>query len=156
MKSSETETIMPPAEIHDRGRGPEIKGTRITVYDILEYLIGAWSKDRIAELYRLSVEQVQAAIDYISEHDLEVLRDYVQILERIRRGNPPELQAKLDARHEQFQELKRQIDDVKARGEAEIAGLIRKYRESAAPATALGEQTGPGATVRSVIAKAEK
>jgi len=28
--------------IHDRGRGPEIKGTRITVYAILDYLLLAW------------------------------------------------------------------------------------------------------------------
>ena len=28
---------LPPPEIHDRGRGPEIKGTRITVYDVMDY-----------------------------------------------------------------------------------------------------------------------
>jgi uncharacterized protein (DUF433 family) len=130
MSSNETSTVTPPpAEIHDRGRGPEIKGTRITVYTILDYLIGAWSKERIAQLLNLRVDQVQAAIDYISDHDLEVLRNYVKILERIRRGNPPEVQAKIDANHEKIQELKRQINEVKARGEAEISGLIRKFRE---------------------------
>jgi len=32
--------IKPAADIIDRGRGPEIAGTRITVYDILDYYLG--------------------------------------------------------------------------------------------------------------------
>ena len=66
--------------IHDRGRGPEIKGTRITVYSILDYLLLAWQPDQIAASFRLSSEQVRAAIDYINDHTLEVLRNYVKIL----------------------------------------------------------------------------
>lgn len=116
--------------IHDRGRGPEIKGTRITVFTVLEYLIGAFSQAEIADLLGLTAEQTQAAIDYIDEHDLEVLRDYVRILERIRQGNPPELQAKLDANHEKFQELLREIKEAKARSAADVKELIRRYREA--------------------------
>jgi uncharacterized protein (DUF433 family) len=116
--------------IHDRGRGPEIKGTRITVYTILEYLIGGWSREQIADLLRLNVDQVEAAIEYISENDLEVLRDYLSILERIRRGNPPELQAKLDASHARFQELMREVREAKARCQDEVTAIIRKYREN--------------------------
>jgi uncharacterized protein (DUF433 family) len=127
MKAND-ETSM-DTEIIDRGCGPEIKDTRITVYTILEYLMHAWDKHRIAVLLNLRDDQVQAAIDYIEEHDLEVLREYTTILERIRAGNPPELQAKLDARHVQFQELVRQIRAVEARAKKEIHDLIREHRE---------------------------
>jgi hypothetical protein len=42
------------AEIHDRGRGPEIKGTRITVYDVLDYQRLGWRTDAIASHLRLT------------------------------------------------------------------------------------------------------
>ena len=42
----------PPKTI-DRGRGPEIEGTRITVYDVMDYLQEGWRYDQIAGLFRL-------------------------------------------------------------------------------------------------------
>ena len=36
------------ARIINRGRGPEIEGTRITVYDVLEYYDDGWHRDIIA------------------------------------------------------------------------------------------------------------
>jgi uncharacterized protein (DUF433 family) len=87
---------MPP-EIINRGRGPEIAGTRITVYDIMDYYTQDWHHTRIAAWLRLSSAEVQAAIRYIEEHKEEVSANYQKILERCARGNPPELQAKLDA-----------------------------------------------------------
>lgn len=83
--------------IHDRGRGPEIKGTRITVYSILDYMIVGWHCERIADFFQLHPQEVKAAMEYVREHTLEVLREYVKMLEREARGNPPELQAKLNA-----------------------------------------------------------
>jgi uncharacterized protein (DUF433 family) len=79
--------------IHDRGRGPEIKGTRITVYSILDFVIEGWHCERIADFFRLHPQEVEAAMEYIREHTLEVLREYVRILERSEGGNPPEMQA---------------------------------------------------------------
>jgi uncharacterized protein (DUF433 family) len=96
---------MKTARIIDRGRGPEIEGTRITVFDIWDYAKQDWHRDRIAVWLRLSSAQVAAALEYIEEHKEEVLAGYERILERARRGNPPELQAKLDAIHEKFQAL---------------------------------------------------
>lgn len=93
--STETEQI-----IIDRGRGPEIKGTRITVFDILDYTTRDWKHADIAELFRLSLEQVRAAVDYIGEHEKELMPQYQEMLDRDARGNPPEVQAKLDAIHE--------------------------------------------------------
>jgi uncharacterized protein (DUF433 family) len=93
------------AEIIDRGRGPEIKGTRITVYDVMDYYTMGWNHSSIALWFGLSSRQVLAAIKYIEEHKAEVEADYEKILERCRRGNPPELQAKLDAVHAKYQAL---------------------------------------------------
>ena len=49
--------------------------------------------------------QVAAALEYIEQHKHEVLAEYERILGRERRGNPPELQAKLDKIHEEFQAM---------------------------------------------------
>ncbi len=85
------------AKIIDRGRGPEIAGTRITVYDVLDYHKHGWHRDLIAATLSLNSRQVEAAIRYIEEHRDEVMADYQEMLDRDARGNPPELQAKLDA-----------------------------------------------------------
>jgi uncharacterized protein (DUF433 family) len=81
------------AEIIDRGRGPEIAGTRITVYDVLDYRTVGWHRDRIAALFRLSSRHIQAAFDYIDAHEDEVMAAYQKMLNCT---NPPEVQAKLD------------------------------------------------------------
>ncbi len=82
------------AQIINRGRGPEIAGTRITVFDVLDYRKHGWHRDRIAALFRLSSAQVQAALDYIDSHNDEVMADYQRILDR--QHNSPEVQALLD------------------------------------------------------------
>jgi uncharacterized protein (DUF433 family) len=103
--------------IHDRGRGPEIIGTRITVYDIMDYLEMGWHHTTIAARLRLSSDQVIAAIEYIKGHEAEVRAEYQKMLERDARGNPPELQAKLDAIRAKyaplFEELKRKHEAKK-------------------------------------------
>jgi uncharacterized protein (DUF433 family) len=115
--------------IHDRGRGPEIKGTRITVYDVLDYVLAGWHRERIADLLRVHPEEVQAAMEYIEEHKIEVLKAYVRILERCARGNPPELQAKLDANHERFLQLVSRVREAKARGDTDVGAIIAEYRQ---------------------------
>ncbi|HVC93598.1 MAG TPA: DUF433 domain-containing protein [Pirellulales bacterium] len=87
------------ATIIDRGRGPEIAGTRITVYDILDYVRAGWHHATIAATLRLSSLEVQEAIRYIDDHHAEVSAEYQKMLDRDARGNPPEIQAKLDAAH---------------------------------------------------------
>jgi uncharacterized protein (DUF433 family) len=116
--------------IHDRGRGPEIKGTRITVYSILDYLLEGWPADRIAGWFDVRTHEVEAAIEYLRAHKIEVLKDYIQILERSARGNPPEVQAQLDASHEKFLKLVEEVNQIKGRAEAEIHELIQKHRSA--------------------------
>jgi uncharacterized protein (DUF433 family) len=94
---AERKEVAMAAAIIDRGRGPEIAGTRITVYDVLYEKNYGLSPDQIAELFQLTVAEVEAALQYIGEHQAEVQANYQRIQERIARGNPPELQARLDA-----------------------------------------------------------
>lgn len=128
--------------IHDRGRGPEIKGTRITIYSILDFMIEGWHCERIADYFRLHPEEVEAAMEYVREHTLEVLREYVKILERCERGNQPEIQAKLDASHERFQQLMREIREAKARGEKDVGYLVDEYRDARAREAAYARDHG--------------
>jgi len=76
------------AKIIDRGRGPEIAGSRITVYDVLDYHKDGWPVKEIAWLFHLSTAQVDAAVRYIEEHRDEVMADYQEMLARDARGNP--------------------------------------------------------------------
>ncbi|HEV3004956.1 MAG TPA: DUF433 domain-containing protein [Pirellulales bacterium] len=85
------------AAIIDRGRGPEIAGTRITVYDIMDYYQQGWHHTGIAARLRISSRQVIAAIEYIEANRDEVHAVYQEILERNARGNPPEIRARLEA-----------------------------------------------------------
>lgn len=82
--------------IIDRGRGPEIEGTRITVYDVMDYYKHGWHRDLIAAHFRLGSSQIQAALEYIEEHKADVTRDYQKILDRsLNYKYSPEVQAKL-------------------------------------------------------------
>jgi len=96
------------AKIIKAGRNPRIAGTRISVYAIVEYLEHDWRPDDIAFWLQLTRDQVDAAIRYIEPHKEDVMAEYELIMERISRGNPPELQAKLDAGHERFQAMIRE------------------------------------------------
>jgi len=50
-----------------RGGRPTVKGTRITVDDILEALANGWSAEEVAENYRIPVEAVYEALRYALE-----------------------------------------------------------------------------------------
>ncbi|ETX07320.1 DUF433 domain-containing protein [Candidatus Entotheonella palauensis] len=88
-------------KIINRGRGPEIEGTRITVYDVLDYAKHGWHRDRTAALFRLSSRDIQAAPDYIQQHKEEVAANYKHILERQKHHTyPPDIEAKIHASRE--------------------------------------------------------
>jgi uncharacterized protein (DUF433 family) len=98
-----------------------IAGTRITVFDVYLYLKdGHWSNAQIAEFLRLTPEQMDVAVQYIEEHKAQVLEVHQQIEERNARGNPPEVEAKLEATRIRMQEWlrqRRQTQNSEANGE---------------------------------------
>ena len=62
-------------------RGLSITGTRITLYDIMDYLTAGWPIPEIrAILPALSDEQFQVALDFIEAHRPEVEAEYQQVL----------------------------------------------------------------------------
>jgi uncharacterized protein (DUF433 family) len=111
---------MGPIAIINRGRGPELAGTRITVYDIIPYLEGGHTTTFIALLFRLSSAQVEALIQYINEHREEVMAVNRKIEERIARGNSPEVLALMEEsrakRIARQEELRRQREQREANG----------------------------------------
>ena len=96
----------------DRGDGPKIEGTRITVYTVLEYLRAGRTRDWVAAMLNLSSRQVQAAIDYIRAHDAQVNVEYKKIQARIKQGKPHQVEAQLHANREKLRaRLARQLLD---------------------------------------------
>ena len=105
------------AKIIDRGRGPEIEGTRITVYDVVDYLQEGWRYDQIAGLFRLPPDAIQAAIQYIKDHEEDVMAAYRRILERHRNVRySPEVQEKLVRNR---QKLEDKLAEIRARQQVE-------------------------------------
>ena len=75
---------MLPIEIHDRGRGPELKGTRITVYDIIPYRLKGRTPEQIAAILRagypdLTAAHIEALFRYMDEHHDEGRARVVQV-----------------------------------------------------------------------------
>jgi uncharacterized protein (DUF433 family) len=61
-------------------RGLTITGTRITLYDVMDYLAEQYPPKFIASLFDLTETQIGAAIDYIAAHRVEVETEYQQVL----------------------------------------------------------------------------
>ena len=78
--------------IHDRGRGPELVGTRITVYNLLPHFLDPTAtEDMLCREYDLTPEQVAAMRAYALHHADTVLAEHLRIEERFAAGNPPEV-----------------------------------------------------------------
>src|SRR4029453_17527627 len=92
------------AKIINRGRGPEIEGTRITVYDVLGYVSQGWHRDRIAALFRLSSRDFQVALHYLDQHHDDVMASYQRICARQQEyPYTPDVAAKITASRQRAQ-----------------------------------------------------
>jgi uncharacterized protein (DUF433 family) len=105
------EVVMKPHTIIDRGRGPEIAGSRIAVLDVLAETRAGATPEELAGWYELDVQQIHLALRYIEEHKEEVERDWAEIKAWHALGNPPENQARIEANRgkarERLAELRR-------------------------------------------------
>src|SRR5436190_15832441 len=78
--------------IHNRGRGPEIVGTRITVYNLLPHFLDPTATEAyICRVYELTPEQVAAARAYVLNNPETVLAEHLRIEARMADGNPPQV-----------------------------------------------------------------
>jgi uncharacterized protein (DUF433 family) len=62
-------------------RGLMIAGTRITLYDVMDYVTAQYPPKFIQGLFDLTEEQINAALTYIKTHRVEVEAEYHQVLE---------------------------------------------------------------------------
>ena len=62
--------------------GLTITGTRITLYDVMDYLTADWPPPLIQSWLNLSDRQIADAVAYIAAHRAEVEAEYHQVLQR--------------------------------------------------------------------------
>lgn len=72
--------------IHDRGRGPELIGTRITVYAVDDRVRYMTDEAEVAESLGISVEDLSALTAYIAD-DAEAVREVTLRLDERDRAN---------------------------------------------------------------------
>jgi uncharacterized protein (DUF433 family) len=117
--------------IQDRGRGPEIVGTRITVFNLLQsFLDPTVTEDEICRIYELTPRQVAAARAYVLSNPDTVLAEHLRIEERLAAGNPPEVREQAERAKATFQSFKQWLAEREvANGEDEGAARFPTFRE---------------------------
>jgi len=135
--------------IRDRGRGPEIAGTRITVYNLLPHLLDPTATEAyVCQLYGLTSEQVAAARAYVLNNPDSVLAEHLKIEARMAAGNPPEVIGQAQATRDRFLRFKQWLKD---RERSQAASPPAAQRDEGAPLPAtfptfrewLAEQSPP-------------
>ncbi len=63
-------------------RGLTISGTRITLYDVMDYVIAQYPAKFICSLFDLTDEQINAALSYIEANRAEVEAEYQAVLKQ--------------------------------------------------------------------------
>ena len=61
-------------------RGLTIAGTRITLYNIMDYVTAGYPAEHIQHLYHLTDAQIADVLAYIADHRTEVEAEYQQVL----------------------------------------------------------------------------
>jgi len=93
--------------IIDRGRGPEIEGTRVTTDRVMDFVRAGDPRGRIAAALDLTDEQVGEALDDIDAHRREVEAAYDAILKRV---NQPNSDWVVAGSAKTWEELRRRIE----------------------------------------------
>jgi uncharacterized protein (DUF433 family) len=121
--------------IQDRGRGPEIAGTRITVYNLLQsFLDPRVTEAEICRVYELTPEQVAAARAYILSNPDTVLAKHLEIEERMAAGNPPEVRERAQRVKSTLTRFKQWLAEQEAANHEEVGvqerpGRLPTFRE---------------------------
>jgi uncharacterized protein (DUF433 family) len=83
-------------------RGLTIAGTRITLYDVMDYTTAQYPPEFIRGLFNLTDGQISAALSYIQTHRAEVEAEYHLVLkeaEELRQYYEEQNRALLDCKH---------------------------------------------------------
>jgi uncharacterized protein (DUF433 family) len=63
------------------GRGLSVSGTRITLYDVMDYLRADWPPKLIRDWLNLTDAEIEGVMAYIAEHREEVEAEYEEVLQ---------------------------------------------------------------------------
>jgi uncharacterized protein (DUF433 family) len=97
--------------IHDRGSGPEIAGTRISVYTLLPHFLDPTATEGfLCRTYELTPEQLAAARAYVLNHAETVLARHLKIEERMAAGNPPEVAERAEQTRATFRQFQNWLE----------------------------------------------
>jgi len=111
--------------IHDRGRGPEIVGTRVTVYNLLPHFLDPTATEAyLCRMYELTPKQIAAARAYVLNNSDTVLTEHLRIEARMAAGNPPQVIEQAKQTHAAFLSFKDWLaerEKAPARGQASEA-----------------------------------
>jgi uncharacterized protein (DUF433 family) len=77
---TETNTL-PPTLMRTPG-GLFIAGTRITLYDVMDYLAADWPPPLIRQWLNLTEQQIADVLQYIDTHRAEFEAEYQQVLQQ--------------------------------------------------------------------------
>jgi uncharacterized protein (DUF433 family) len=111
-----------PIEIADRGRGPQLSTSRITVQDLVPYFQEGCSHEEIMRwIPVLTGEEIQIVKEYVKNHYEEVMEQDRRIRARNAQNNKnsPEVEKILEAGKAKLLALRNQLLRTKANGENE-------------------------------------
>ncbi len=72
----------PPPTVLRTSRGLSIAGTRITLYDVLDYVHAEWPPKLIQHWFNLTDQQIADVMAYLALHRAEVEAEYQQVLQQ--------------------------------------------------------------------------
>jgi uncharacterized protein (DUF433 family) len=115
--------MQPDIQIVDRGRGPQLSTCRITVQDLVPYLLLGYTHQQIQEVMpALSIEEILAIEHYLEEHRAAVMAEDQRIRDRnAARRNSPDVEAILRqgrCEREARMELLQKMRDEERNGES--------------------------------------
>src|SRR5215475_2449469 len=98
-------------QIVDRGRGPQLSTSRITVQDLVPYFQKKWTYEQImVAMPVLTVEEIQVVERYIEENRDAVLEQDRRIkAHNAARAIPPEIEAIRRKGHKKLVDLKNKM-----------------------------------------------
>jgi uncharacterized protein (DUF433 family) len=96
-----------PEKMEEQLLGPEIVGTRLTVYNLLDsFLDPGVTESEICRVYDLTAQQVAAARAYVLRNPETVLAQHLKIEERLAAGNPPQVRESAERAKATFKSFK--------------------------------------------------
>lgn len=64
------------------GRGPSIKGTRLTIYSLMEYLKDGWTPKHTAQWFNLSLAEMDEVMAYLKANEAELETEYAEVMRK--------------------------------------------------------------------------